>query len=249
MTSDLQLAPQSSSKKFSSIDRRRQAGEAVLAGVDKAINSRWQPAKDRAARLTGDTIDEKVKALTSTYARELGTVGGAAGAVAAVPGVGTSAAIAGSVADFGYFAFRAGELILTIGAVHGHEDATIEEQRAAILSVLAYGNGASEAFRKLAGEVGKGLGKKAALRIPASSLQAINATLGRTIVTRYGTRRGVIALGRVMPMGIGMVIGGGANYGTTKLLGRYAHKFFSELPYATTNPSTDAQPDQTEDQG
>ena len=235
MTSNSQLAPQSSSKKFSSIDLRRQAGEAVLAGVDKAISSRWQPAKDRAARLKGNTNDEKVKALTSTYARELGTVGGAAGAVAAVPAVGTSAAIAGSVAEFGYFAFRASELIMTIGALHGHEDATIEEQRAAILCVLAFGNGASEMFKKLAGEVGKGLGSKAVARVPSSVLKSFNRKVGRTIVTKYGETRGVIALGRLAPMGIGMVIGGGANYGTTMLIGRHANKFFTALPYATTD--------------
>ena len=91
MTSDSPLSPETSLKTLSSIDPRRQAGEAVLAGVDKAIISRWQPAKDRAARLTGETVDEKVKALTSIYARELATVREAAGAVAATMTVGTGA--------------------------------------------------------------------------------------------------------------------------------------------------------------
>ena len=235
MNSDTQLSPETSLKKLSSLDPRRQLGEAVLAGVDKAIDSKWQPAKDRAARLTGDTLDEKVKAITSTYARELGTVGGAAGAVAAVPAVGTSAAIAGSVAEFGYFAFRAGELILTIGALHGHEDATIEEQRAAILCVLAFGDGASKAFNTLAGEFGRKLGKKAVARVPSSALRSFNRKVGGTIVTKYGEKRGLIVLGRLAPMGIGIVIGGGANYGATMLIGRHANKFFTELPYTTTD--------------
>lgn len=91
MNSDTQLSRETSLKKLSSVDPRRQLGEAVLAGVDKAIDIKWQPAKDRAARLTGGTIDEKVKAITSTYARELGTVSGAAGAVAAAMTVGTGA--------------------------------------------------------------------------------------------------------------------------------------------------------------
>ena len=73
MTSDSQLSSKSSLKKLSSIDLRRQAGEAVLAGVDKAISSRWQPAKDRAARLTGDTVDEKFYGLHAN-AEQLGTV-------------------------------------------------------------------------------------------------------------------------------------------------------------------------------
>ena len=66
-----------------------------------------------------------------------------------------------------------------------------------------------------------------------SRLRAINAAAGRTVVTKYGTKRGVVALGRALPIGIGSVIGGGTNYGSTRLLGRQADKFFTELPYRT----------------
>ena len=66
-----------------------------------------------------------------------------------------------------------------------------------------------------------------------SRLRAINAAAGRTVVTKYSTKRGVVALGRALPIGIGSVIGGGTNYGSTRLLGRQADKFFTELPYRT----------------
>ena len=42
----------------------------------------------------------------------------------------------------------------------------------------------------------------------------------------------MIALGRVLPFGIGVVIGGGANYAAVRLLARHADKFFTNLPYS-----------------
>ena len=212
---------------------RRRAGEAILGGVDRALLERWEPAKQRAAEITGATRDDQVKAITAVFARELGAIGAATGAIAAVPTVGGAVVVTGSFTEFGYFTFRSSELVLTIGALHGHTDATIEEQRAWLLCVLAFGDGASRAFTKLAGELGKGLGKKTIEKVPMTTLRAINAAAGRTIVTKYGTKRGVVALGRALPIGIGSVIGGGANYGNTRLLGRYANKFFAELPYRT----------------
>jgi len=225
---------------------RDQAGHAILAGVDKAISTRWGAAKDRADRLTGNSPEEKVQQLTVMFARELGAAGAVAGGAAAAPVVGTGLTLATSLTEFGYFTTRAGEMVLTVGAIHGHHDATIEEQRAWILCVLAFGNGASKGFTRLAGEAGKGLGRKAVQRVPRSVLQSINTAAGRTLVTKYGTRRGVVALGRAVPFGIGALIGGTANYTGIRLLGRHANKFFNDLPYEThgdTYPDPGATPE------
>ncbi len=47
--------------------------------------------------------------------------------------------------------------------------------------------------------------------IPTSSIYKINKVLGHSFVTKYGTTRGVIVLGRVIPFGVGLVIGASAN--------------------------------------
>jgi hypothetical protein len=221
---------------------RQDVSEAVLSAVDLAVSTKWEAAKNRAESLTGQSTSDKVDRLTSLFSRELGAVGASAGGVAAVPALGTASSIAAAVAEFGYFTLRSGELILTIGALHGHSEATVEEQRAWILTVLVYGTGASEGFTKLAGELGKGLGTKATKKIPMSVLRAINSTAGRTIVTKYGTKRGVVALGRALPFGIGMAIGGGANYAGVRLMAKHANKFFTDLPYSTViidSPTSD----------
>ena len=42
-------------------------------------------------------------------------------------------------------------------------------------------------------------------------IHAVNKVLGRNFVTKYGTKQGILVLGRVIPFGIGAVIGGTAN--------------------------------------
>lgn len=206
----------------------KSSGEVVLTAVDKGITTRWDSAC-RAAASTSGTRDERIAQLKRAFSRELGTVGAAAGAIAAAPGPGTGAAIA---ADLSWFTIRSADLILAIAAVHGHTEPTVEERRAWVLAVLAFGDSAASSLTKLAGETGKGLGKRATATIPTASLQAINRKMGRTIVTKYGTKRGVLALGKALPVFIGSAVGGGANYVLTRSLAHHADSFFAHLPPA-----------------
>lgn len=210
---------------------RWRPGEIVVAGVDRVVTQRWEGALRAAERTTG-TREERVAHLKRVYSRELGTMGAAAGAAAATPVVGTAASLSTAAAELGWFTLRASDLILAIAAVHGHTQPSVEERRAWVLSILAFGDSAASTFTKLAGEAGKGLGAKATARIPAEVLQGMNRSFGRTIVTKYGTRRGAIALGRALPLGIGAVIGGSANYALARAIARQADSFFALLPPA-----------------
>lgn len=77
---------------------------------------------------------------------------------------------------------------------------------------------------------GKGLGEKLTRRISTGALMRINRAVGRTIVTKYGTKRGAVALGRVLPFGIGAVIGGTANFAAARIIASQADRFFAHLP-------------------
>lgn len=208
---------------------RWRPGEIVLEGVDRVVISRWESAR-RAAAATTATREDRIRQLKRAFARELGTLGAAAGAVAAAPVIGTAASLSTAAAELGWFTIRAADLILAIAAVHGHTEPSVEERRAWVLSVLAFGDSAAAAFAKLAGETGKGLGAKATARIPTEVLRWMNRSLGRTVVTKYGARRGAIAIGRVLPLGIGAAIGGTANYALVRAIGRQADTFFAHLP-------------------
>lgn len=64
-------------------------------------------------------------------------------------------------------------------------------------------------------------------RFPAKIFQAINRKVGRTILTKYGTKRGGIAIGKLIPFGVGVVVGGGFNYITMKRFATKSIEYFS----------------------
>jgi hypothetical protein len=205
---------------------------ALMAGIDKATEQRWEAAVERAALLPGSVRPQKVKALTDVFARELATVGAATGAAAASPVVGTGATLVAGVAELAWFTARSGDLILTMAALHGRRSPTLDERRAWVLAVLIFGSSAREGFTSAASQLGLQL-EQPAQRVPLAKLRAINGILGNQLVRRYGARRGAIALGTALPLGIGAVIGGTANYSAVKALAKNADRFFSKLPYST----------------
>lgn len=60
-----------------------------------------------------------------------------------------------------------------------------------------------------------------------SVLRAINKRVGFTLLTKFGTKRGGVALGRVIPLGVGAAIGGGMNYHSMHQFSKSACKFYS----------------------
>jgi len=62
-------------------------------------------------------------------------------------------------------------------------------------------------------------------RFPAKIFQAINKRVGRTILTKYGTKRGGAAIGKLIPFGV--AVGGGFNYITMKRFATKSIKYFS----------------------
>jgi len=49
-------------------------------------------------------------------------------------------------------------------------------------------------------------------KFPARILQAINKKVGTTILAKYGRKRGGIAIGKLIPFGVGVLVGGGFSY-------------------------------------
>jgi hypothetical protein len=47
--------------------------------------------------------------------------------------------------------------------------------------------------------------------VPLSTIRSINKVLGVHFITKYGTKRGIIAIGKVAPFGVGFAIGAGGN--------------------------------------
>ncbi len=55
----------------------------------------------------------------------------------------------------------------------------------------------------------------------------MNQKIGRKLVTKYGSKRGGVALGTLVPFGIGAVVGGTFNYFTIDRFGKAAIDYFA----------------------
>lgn len=55
----------------------------------------------------------------------------------------------------------------------------------------------------------------------------MNQKIARKLVTKYGSKRGGAVLGRLVPFGVGAVVGGTFNYFTLDKFGKYADDYFS----------------------
>jgi hypothetical protein len=56
--------------------------------------------------------------------------------------------------------------------------------------------------------------------------------MSKMLFRKFGTRRGIVALGRMVPLGIGAAIGASANWVAVRTLARNADEFFARLPYS-----------------
>ena len=219
----------------------RPVAEQLVEAIDKAVETRWAAAQDRARNLSGLDREQRVDAITARIRRELGAAGAASGGTAAIPGVGFGAATATFAVELGWSTMRLADLILTIAAVHGHDRATVDERRMWVLSILTYRDGAAGMVAKLASEVGETSSRSSARRLTNSSVKRINATMGRAVVAKYGARRGVAALGRAVPFGIGAVLGYGMNTRAVAMTAKHAHAFFTEFPITLDAIDTEGQ--------
>lgn len=217
------------------------AGKVLIEGIDRAVENRWDEALETAANAApGASGEVKTRVITAPFKRRMTALGAAAGATAAAPGVGTSAAVGAIVAELGVVALQTTEMVMAIGAAYGHTDASQEERRAWVLAVLAFGDDAAEEFTTLARDIGLKLGDNQALELAneaigggagqvatVDALRRINQALVTQILQKWGTRKGAATLGRLLPFGIGAAVGGSANYVMLRELSKQAEDFFS----------------------
>ena len=189
---------------------QRALGSAVEKGLEvqqPRVETYIRRARQRHPEATPAEV---VASLEKQYLASVVTLGGGAGAVAAVPGVGTAAAVFVNLAEVGGFIEASALFCLAVAEVHGVKVDDLERRRTLLLAVLM-GDGGSKIVQKIAGRTGPHWGKAITQNIPMSTINAINKVLGPRFVTRYGTRQGVLVLGRHFPFGLGAAIGAGGN--------------------------------------
>lgn len=219
--------------------------QPVLDLLDKAIGLQTPLVRKNIARARQRnpeaTPAEVVRALERMYVSALTGTGAAVGATAAAPAVGTGIALAVSAGE----AFSSLELstlfVLSVAEVHGVRLDEIERRRTLVMGIMLGQSGSATIVGRVAERTGQHWGRQLVSKAPMTTLRQINRVLGRNFVTKYGTKQGIIVLGRVAPFGIGAVIGGGANATVAALAVRAARRAFGPAP--GTWPEPELEPD------
>ncbi|MCV7257449.1 hypothetical protein [Mycobacterium shimoidei] len=153
-----------------------------------------------------------VSKLEKRYLAAVAASGAAVGSAAALPGVGTVAALSVAAGETAVFLEATAFFALAVGAVHGISTDDRERRRALVLSVLV-GDDSKHALAEL---IGPGRTNGAWLSdgvatLPMPAVSQLNSRLLKYAVRRYTLRRSTLLFGKMLPVGVGAVVGGVGN--------------------------------------
>ncbi|NMO01178.1 hypothetical protein HH308_08095 [Gordonia sp. TBRC 11910] len=170
-----------------------------------------------------------IEKLEKRYLTAVTGSGGAVGAAAAVPGIGTFTAIGAITGETALFIEASALLALAIAEVHGIEPHEQERRKALVLSV-ALGEEGVVALGKVVGSNGGALRRLAGGAIPGPNLAALNKTLTKKIINKYAVKKAPLIIGKLMPAGIGATIGAVGNRAMGKRVINNARQAFGPPP-------------------
>lgn len=199
------------------------AYHAVRSGVDpstleEAFEKSFSPARilahDRvaAARRKLSTPSEAalLDALEKRYLRDVTGSGAVVGGTAALPGVGTIAAIAAAVGETGVFMTATMVHAFAVLEVMRPGQLTAEQERALVLTILMGGVNA-KSVKKLATQAGVFSGGGVIRSLQGMALRKFTDSMRKRLFRRFTTKQATAMIGKVLPFGIGAVMGGYAN--------------------------------------
>ena len=214
--------PSSAVRALSAIIER---GSRVQAPAIKAYVDRLRKANPDA------TPAEIVTKLEKYYLAAVMASGAAVGSAAAFPGIGTLAALSAVAGETVVFLEATAVFVLAVAEVHGIPADHRERRRTLVLAVLV-GEDSKQAIADLIGR-GRTSGAwlaEGAATLPLPAVAQLNSRLLRYFVKRYALRRGALAFGKLLPVGIGAVIGGVGNRMMGKKIVANARKAFGSPP-------------------
>ena len=177
------------------------------------------------------TPADVVKKLEKHYTAAVMASGAAVGSAAAFPGIGTLVALSAVAGETVVFLEATAVYALALAEVYGIPAEHRERRRALVLAVLV-GEESKHAVVDLLGP-GRTSGawlSDGAATLPLPAVSQLNSRLLRYFVKRYTLKRGAIAFGKLLPVGIGAVVGGVGNRLMGKKIVANARMAFGEPP-------------------
>jgi hypothetical protein len=168
------------------------------------------------------TPDEIIRTLERRYLAAVTTGGALVGASAAIPAVGTAASLALSGVETAGFLEASALFAQSVTEVHGIVVDDPDRARALVMTMVL-GTAGADLVKQIAGQAsGSGPGKSVfwgemlTKSLPRSVMGPIADRIKKTFMKKFAVAQGTNVVGRLIPFGIGAVIGGGGNH----LLGR-----------------------------
>ena len=176
----------------------------------------YEELKKNNSKLSKEELSKK---FASKIITQYTSIGIATALPSAIPGLGTAAQV---VIEGGMIS---GDLVLMMRAMakmcYGigliFEKDMTQGYNQDLIKILGMWSGVIVPLKKTAERIGTKVAfAQFNKHVSGKMLQRINSKVGTTILTKYGTKRGGLALGRMIPFGIGAIVGGTFNYTTMK---------------------------------
>lgn len=157
--------------------------------------------------------------------------GAAVGGAAAVPAIGTLVALSTVAGETGVFLEATAFFVLAVAEVYGIPVENKERRRALVLAVLVGDDGKRAVADLLgSGRTGGAWLSQGAATLPLPAVSDLNRRLMRYFLKRYTLRRGALAFGKLLPVGLGAVVGAVGNRMMGRKIVGNARKAFGAAP-------------------
>lgn len=190
----------------------------VSKTFDKVIDTQHQIATANLSRLRKlhpeKTPQEMINHLNAWYLGVVAAAGAGAGAAAVIPNVALQVPVA--IAEFAGYLEASVFYAYSVMAVHDLPLEDKERRKLLVASILIGNNASVKIIEQAIGRTAPYWGKLVVQAIPIKAVNAINKVLGPRFVVKWASTRGVLVLGKQIPMWIGAGIGatGNALFGT-----------------------------------
>jgi hypothetical protein len=207
-------------------------GRVLRAAVERALRAQQPLVTARIAKIRqkdpGATPAAVVESLGRQYQLAVAGLGAAGGGIAIVPAIGTVASLATASAE-AVAALNAAVLYtLAVAEVHRLPVDDVERRRALVLGIVM-GEGGATMIRKVTGGQDR-WAQSVTETLPLRALGPMNNALTRWFVKRYVSRQIALAVGRALPLGLGVLIGGVGNVAAARAVIRAAERAFGPAP-------------------
>jgi hypothetical protein len=211
------------------------SARALAAIIERSSRIQGPAATAYVERLRRANPDAAPAAIVSKLEkRYLGAVtasGAAVGSAALLPGIGTLAALSAAAGETAVFLEATAFFALAVASVHSVPAENRELRRALVLAVLA----GQDSKHPIAELLGPGRTKGAwlaegAASLPMPALAELNSRLLKRAIRRFTLRRSALLFGKMLPIGIGAVIGAIGNRLIGKKIVRNTRNAFGPSP-------------------